>query len=147
MSYDPRELLARSAELIGDRGAQYGQIENNFQLIADLATLRLGRTVHPYEIATMHACTKAARLFANPTHIDSRLDLANYEMFAALFADDYARSAPNDIDWKKREELKKAEAVMPPRDKRKTPRTGGELNELLDDLSGQLRGAVEKAGG
>lgn len=119
MTYDPRELHNRAADLIGERGAEYGVIENNFQLIADLATLRLGRVVHPYEVATMMCCVKSARLFANPTHVDSRLDLMNYEAFAAMFADDYSRAAPNEIDWKKRNELKKAEVIMPPRGKAK----------------------------
>lgn len=115
MTYDPRELLARSAELIGERGAEYGNVENNFQLIADMSTLRLGRTIHPYEVATILCEVKSARLFANPTHIDSRLDKANYEMFAAMFAEDYARFASNEVNWKTRDGLHKAEMVMPPR--------------------------------
>lgn len=135
MTYDPRELHNRAAELIGERGAEYGVIENNFQLIADLATLRLGRVVHPYEVATMMCCVKSARLFANPTHIDSRLDLMNYEAFAAMFADDYSRAAPNEIDWKKRDELKRAEVVMPPRASKKQ----ADMRDSLVAASRQVR--------
>ena len=138
MSHDPRELLARAANLIDARGADYGQIENNFQLIADLASLRLGRNIHPFEIATIMCCVKSARLFANPTHIDSRLDLCNYETFAAMFAEDYAHSASNDIDWKKKAQLHKAEMVTPAFAPTEAPRTTEELGDLLDVLNEKI---------
>lgn len=115
MQHDPRELLHRAASLIDERGLDYGGIEDNFNLIADIASLRLGRTIHAYEIATIMCAVKSARLFGNPTHIDSRLDLANYEMFAALFAEDYANHAQPDVNYKKRTDLRKAEMVTPPK--------------------------------
>lgn len=114
MQHDPRELLHRASALIDERGMSYGDIENNFQLIADLASLRLGRKVHPFEVATMMCAVKSARLFASPSHIDSRLDLANYEMFAALFAADYeATTMRSEAVYLKQEHLHKAHMVTP----------------------------------
>jgi len=88
---DPHTLLQQASEIIGQRGQNYGQIEDNFQLIADLSSLRLGRDFHPYEIAVIMACVKNARSFATPDHMDSHLDSINYEAFAAVFAPDYVK--------------------------------------------------------
>jgi len=108
---NPHDLLKQASDLIGERGADYGGIENNFQLIADLASLRLGRDIHPYEVAVIMVCVKNARNFANPSHIDSRLDAMNYEAFATLFAKDYEMqksTAGADIDYKRRRDFKSA---------------------------------------
>ena len=86
---NPQDLLRQASDIINSRGEGYGGIENNFQLAADLASLRLGRDFHPYEIAIMLACVKNARAFASPTHLDSHVDAVNYELFAATFAEDY----------------------------------------------------------
>ena len=107
----PQELLLDAANIIDQRGEGYGGIENNFQLAADLASLRLGRDFHPYEIAIMLACVKNARAFASPTHLDSHVDAVNYELFAATFAEDYMLSkagASADIGYKTKKELKPA---------------------------------------
>ena len=88
---NPHDLLQQASEIIGERGNDYGGIEDNFQLIADLASLRLGRDIHPFEVAIIMVCVKNARAFNNPTHIDSRLDAMNYEAFAAMFANDYVQ--------------------------------------------------------
>jgi len=88
---NPQELLAQAAEIIDRRGQDYGGIENNFQLAATLASLRLGRELHPYEIAVILVCVKNARAFTTPDHRDSHIDAMNYEAFAATFAEDYAR--------------------------------------------------------
>jgi len=107
----PTELLRQAANIIAERGETYGGIEDNFQLIADLASLRLGRDVHPLEVATIMVCVKNSRAFSDPTHLDSRIDAMNYEAFAAMFAADYvtqkADSGAN-IGYKKRAELKPA---------------------------------------
>ena len=107
----PQELLKDASAIIDQRGEGYGGIENNFQLAADLASLRLGRDFHPYEIAIMLACVKNARAFASPTHLDSHVDAVNYELFAATFAEDYMLSkagASADIGYKTKKELKPA---------------------------------------
>ena len=87
--HTPTELLRQAADIIAERGETYGGIENNFQLIADLASLRLGRDIHPFEVAIIMVCVKNARAFNDPTHLDSRVDAMNYEAFAGMFAADY----------------------------------------------------------
>jgi hypothetical protein len=115
---NPHDLLQQASEIIGERGADYGGIEDNFQLIADLASLRLGRDIHPFEVAIIMVCVKNARAFSSPTHIDSRLDAMNYEAFAAMFANDYVtQKEGSGIGYKKRAELKpaKKEELKPTR--------------------------------
>ena len=105
----PQELLKLAGDVIAERGANYGGIEDNFQLISDLASLRLGRDFHPYEIAIILACVKNARAFASPAHLDSHVDAMNYEMFAATFAEDYLQSKAGtaaDIGYRRKKDLK-----------------------------------------
>jgi hypothetical protein len=107
---NPQELLAQAADIIDQRGEGYGGIENNFQLAADLATLRIGREFHPYEIAIIMACVKNARAFNTPNHLDSHIDAVNYELFAATFAADYATShgSRSEAAYKRRDNMKVA---------------------------------------
>lgn len=113
----PQELLREASAIIDQRGEGYGGIENNFQLAADLASLRLGRDFHPYEIAIMLACVKNARAFASPDHMDSHVDAVNYELFAATFAADYAatKAGVEFIDYQKKADRKAAKALKPTR--------------------------------
>lgn len=113
----PQELLLDAANIIDQRGEGYGGIENNFQLAADLASLRLGRDFHPYEIAIILACVKNARAFASPNHLDSHVDAVNYELFAATFADDYvsSKTGVEYIDYQKKVDRKPAKSVKPTR--------------------------------
>ena len=107
--HTPTELLRQAADIIAERGETYGGIENNFQLIADLASLRLGRDIHPFEVAIIMVCVKNARAFNDPTHLDSRVDAMNYEAFAGMFAADYiAQKQGSNIAYKKKVELKPA---------------------------------------
>lgn len=109
----PQELLLDAANIIDQRGEGYGGIENNFQLAADIASLRLGRDIHPYEIAIILACVKNARAFNSPTHLDSHVDAVNYELFAATFAEDYVMSQTGRTEavFKRKNELKPARAA------------------------------------
>ena len=106
----PQELLLEAANIIDQRGEGYGGIENNFQLAADLSTLRLGREFHPYEIAIIMACVKNARAFNSPDHLDSHVDAVNYELFAAMFAEDYSRAqgSRSEAAYKRKDGLKTA---------------------------------------
>lgn len=108
---NPYEMLTQAAELIQERGQGYGEIENNFQLIADLFSLRVGRPFHPYEACVMLECVKDARMFASPANADNYLDGINYKAFAALFAQDYARARTmlNDVAYQRKDMLQKAE--------------------------------------
>ena len=110
---NPHELLVQAADIIAERGEGYGGIENNFQLAADLASLRLGRSIHPYEVAIILACVKNARACNSPTHLDSHVDAVNYELFAATFAEDYmmSQSGRTEAIFKRKEDLKPARAT------------------------------------
>lgn len=109
------ELLKMAGDIVTERGVNYGQVENNFQLIADLASLRLGRDFHPYEIAIILACVKNARTFASPAHLDSHVDAVNYELFAATFAEDYmaSKSGAEYIEYQKKADRKPGRAAKP----------------------------------
>lgn len=129
---NPHDLLQQASEIIGERGADYGGIEDNFQLIADLASLRLGRDIHPFEVAIIMVCVKNARAFHSPTHIDSRLDAMNYEAFAAMFANDYANhnaATGANISYKKRANL------TPAKKEELKPTRRAELAVIDDKLS------------
>lgn len=108
MKHDPRELLLRAAEIIEQRGQNYGGIESNFKLIADIATLKMGREFHPYEICRILECVKDARTFSDPTYLDNDLDNVNYRLFATQFANDYVawRATTNDVFYRNKEGLK-----------------------------------------
>lgn len=108
---NPYDLLRQASDIISERGENYGGVEDNFQLISDLASLRLGRDIHPYEVAIIMVCVKNARAFSTPDHMDSHIDAMNYEAFAATFASDYLRQKSMtgaDISYKKKTELKAA---------------------------------------
>ena len=108
---NPHDLLRQASEIINERGQNYGTAEDNFQLIADIASLRLGRDFHPYEIAIVMVAVKNARAFASPAHLDSHIDAVNYELFAATFAEDYLQSKAGtaaEIGYKRRKDLKPA---------------------------------------
>lgn len=87
-----QDILAQAAGIIDQRSQVYGDMQHNLQLAADIASLRLGRPIHPYEIAVMMVAAKNARAFVTPDHADSHIDAAVYEIFAQLLADDYIAS-------------------------------------------------------
>ncbi|UOF77644.1 hypothetical protein [Caudoviricetes sp.] len=129
---NPHDLLQQASEIISERGENYGGIEDNFQLVADLASLRLGRDIHPFEVATIMVCVKNARAFSDPTHIDSRLDAMNYEAFAAMFANDYVNqkaATGANIGYKKRANL------TPAKKEELKPTRRAELAVIDDKLS------------
>lgn len=108
---NPHEMLYKAAEVLQERGKTHGDFENNFQLISDLFSLRIGRDFHPYEVCVLLECVKDARMFANPINVDNYLDGINYRAFAAMFAEDYvgSQAANSGVAYIKKNELKKAE--------------------------------------
>jgi hypothetical protein len=90
MQHDPKDILKIASETITERGVAYGGFEQSFTLAAQMASLRLLREVHPYEIIVGLIAVKNARSAYNADHFDSHLDAINYEAFLPMFADDYA---------------------------------------------------------
>jgi hypothetical protein len=134
----PDDLLRQAADLINTRGQTYGDFRHNLQLAADISSLRLGRPIHPYEVATILVATKNARAFVTPSHEDSHIDAAVYEIFAQVLAPDYenseARQAP-DMRFRLKEEQKPAE-VTP--FKARSVRSRTEIQSALSDALGRL---------
>lgn len=109
---NPHDLLTTAASILNERAQTHGDYENNFQLIADLFSLRIGREFHPFEVCVLLECVKDARMFSNPTNADNYVDGINYRAFAALFAEDYVSSKAGtspDISYKRKADFKKAE--------------------------------------
>lgn len=134
----PEDLLRQAADLIGTRGAVYGDFRHNLQLASDLASLRIGRPIHPYEVCLVLIATKQARAFVTPSHEDSHVDSAVYEIFSQILAEDYekseARHAP-DMRFRLKEESKPAE-VTP--FKARSTRSRTEIQSALSDALSRL---------
>lgn len=78
----PIAILEEAAEIIGERGKAYGEIEMNFQRAANVAKAA-GIDVGAYEVCMILASVKLARMSASPSKRDNYLDAINYLAFAA----------------------------------------------------------------
>lgn len=81
-----REFLAEADDILAERGQQYGGVEESFTRAAQLATLKLNKTVTAYDVATILESVKDARLAVNPDHFDSHVDGINYRAFRGEFS-------------------------------------------------------------
>jgi len=74
-----KECLDAAAKcVLQDRASQYGNVERNFERIADLWEAYLHAPISPLDVAMMMSLLKIARAKANPGHADSFVDLAGY---------------------------------------------------------------------
>lgn len=73
------EILYQAAELIvGARQDDYGDLQKNFDNIAQGWSIILGCNVTPFQVALCMDWLKTARLINQPTHEDSWTDKAGY---------------------------------------------------------------------
>ena len=73
------ECLRMACEIVnGARNQTYGNVENNFQKIANLWSCYLGFGVGPIDVAMMMVLLKAARVSTGKTHLDNFVDVAGY---------------------------------------------------------------------
>jgi hypothetical protein len=79
----PHDILAKCADLIEDRGQDYGGIEDNFRRISVIASVILNKTITPHDAAIVHLSTKLARMAGAQNKEDNYLDGINYLAFAA----------------------------------------------------------------
>jgi hypothetical protein len=86
-------ILDEAKGLVGERGVEYGGIEQNFDRAAKIASLKLDRTITPYEVAIILESVKDARRAVNPDHYDSHIDGINYRAFA-LFLSTASKEMP-----------------------------------------------------
>ena len=80
---DPHKTLNECAALIGERGADYGGIEENFDRIARIATEVIGTPITAYEVSIVLVATKLARMSGARDKRDNYLDAINYLAFAS----------------------------------------------------------------
>lgn len=79
----PHDILAKCAALIGDRGQDYGGIEDNFRRISVIASVILNKDITPHDAAMILLSTKLARMAGTQDKEDNYLDGINYLAFAA----------------------------------------------------------------
>lgn len=84
----PRQTLEKALSLIGEREKIYGSAEDNFQRIATIAGVMLGRTVSRYEVATILVAVKLGRMNNDPNYVDSYDDAINYLAFMKMFREE-----------------------------------------------------------
>ena len=84
MNYD--DIMKTASGLVGERGKQYGNLDEQWARVATIASAVLGREFTPYDLVTIMYCVKLSRIAEDPSHIDSHLDAINYQAFALHFA-------------------------------------------------------------
>lgn len=141
----PHDLLIQAAEVLRERAETHGDFENNFQLIADMFSLRIGREFHPFEVCIFLECVKDARMFANPANTDNYLDGINYRAFAALFAEDYAakRNTATEVSYRRKDDLQKAEMAPVTVKRGRKPNPVKPLSETLQEIGESRLSSVD----
>jgi len=84
---EPKDILKAAADLINERGVDYGGIEQNFERAAAIASLKLDKQINAYEVAIILESVKDARRAVSPDHYDSHIDGINYRTFALMLSD------------------------------------------------------------
>jgi len=79
---NPHDILKQAGELIGERGADYGGIEKNFERIALIASAATGITITPHQACMVLVATKLSRMAGSRDKADNYLDAINYLAFA-----------------------------------------------------------------
>ena len=79
---NPHQVLTDASALIGERGADYGGVEDNFSNIAAIANIALGLDLTPFDIAIIMTAVKLSRVRQSPSKADNYLDGVNYLAFA-----------------------------------------------------------------
>ena len=84
----PGDLLSHAFELINARGNDYdnaSNLEHNYREIAAVASVVVGKTLTPRDIAMVMHCVKLIRSKSAPEKLDNYVDGMNYLAFAACF--------------------------------------------------------------
>jgi hypothetical protein len=73
------DILREAAQAVTvDRAATHGDMEDNFSNIAQIWSVRLGKTVTAEQVAIMMVDIKTVRAWGNPGHMDNWVDMAGY---------------------------------------------------------------------
>ena len=90
------EVLTNAINILRDRDAKYGPVQEMFERTSKLASIILDREVTPYEITVIMKCLKDARKKYDPMNVDHYADNINYEAFSYQFATAGADEAAED---------------------------------------------------
>lgn len=80
---DPIKILDEVKAIIGERGEDYGGVENNFENIARIYSTVAGIEMQSWDIALVMVCVKLARIRQSPLKRDNYIDMIAYAAFAA----------------------------------------------------------------
>ena len=79
MTYTRSGILDTAKQYVTkDRDAQHGDMEDNFEMIAELWEIYLGVTVYSADVAAMMTLLKIARSRSNPMNLDNWIDSCGY---------------------------------------------------------------------
>ena len=78
MSSPAEMFLKHVAQIVAERGTQYGDATGNMAAIAARWSATLGREVAPAQVVLCLLDLKLARLAHDPTHEDSAVDVCGY---------------------------------------------------------------------
>ena len=78
-SYSRGDVLDTAKQYVTkDRAADHGDMEDNFQRIADYWSVHLDQLIDAHDVAVMMTLLKVARIKSNPYHMDNFIDGAGY---------------------------------------------------------------------
>lgn len=80
------DLMKESVRIYGERGKQYGHMQEVMEKTASIASLIIGKTITPGEIALVLHSVKLARLNRDPFNADTYMDGVNYFAIAGELA-------------------------------------------------------------
>lgn len=93
-----KEMLITAAKVIDSRGNEYGDMVETHKRIARLFNDMVPDVrLEAQHVAAVLMATKLARIFANPTHDDSYVDLAAYTSFRSELVGGY-QSRQSEVD-------------------------------------------------
>ena len=78
-SYSRGDVLDTAKQYVTkDRAADHGDMEDNFQRIAEFWSVHLDQLIDAHDVAVMMTLLKVARIKSNPRHMDNFIDGAGY---------------------------------------------------------------------
>ena len=82
------KILAKAEQAVTvDRAATHGDVENNFEILAAIWSVRLGVSITPAQATIMLIDLKTVRAWGNSTHADNWIDMAGYAACGGDMAD------------------------------------------------------------
>lgn len=79
--YSAKKIMAEAADILDERGLDYGHPAVNIRRIADLWASYFGREIDPLDVCICMALVKISRIVETPNR-DSFVDLVSYAALA-----------------------------------------------------------------